>query len=233
MRLSLEEIAIRRGGFSLRASGTFEEGVHLVSGRVGSGKSTLALAIAGCLAPDSGRIRRVEIGSMLLCLQFPEHQVTGRTVEEEITSWGAAPARVLASMNPEFAEFAGDRNPLRISRGELKQLLLLAALDRDPDLLLFDEPLSSLDCAARSRFFSLLEERRRGITVLFTHSTGPLPRVDWLWETGGGILRFLGSPPDAIGAWSCPPGYIRVLLERGIVPENISLRDAREASCRI
>ena len=72
MRVDLEDLLFSRGQFSLRGSGTFGEGVHLVSGPVGSGKSTLALLLAELNRPESGAVRRHGISSALLLLQFPE-----------------------------------------------------------------------------------------------------------------------------------------------------------------
>jgi len=47
VRIALEDVTFSRGDFTLACSGVFEEGVHLVTGRVGSGKTTLALLLAG------------------------------------------------------------------------------------------------------------------------------------------------------------------------------------------
>ena len=58
VRIELLDLAISRGSFSLRGSGTLDEGEHLDSGPVGSGKSMLALRIAGLLRPWSGDVRR-------------------------------------------------------------------------------------------------------------------------------------------------------------------------------
>ena len=64
MRVSLDRICITRGNFSLAADGTFDKGVHLVSGAVGSGKSTLALCLAGMLPPERGTIQRSGLNIM-------------------------------------------------------------------------------------------------------------------------------------------------------------------------
>ena len=71
MKVVLDGLVLRRGGFRLSASGTFGEGAHLVTGHVGSGKSTLALALARALAPEAGRIVQEGIGSMALALPSP------------------------------------------------------------------------------------------------------------------------------------------------------------------
>ncbi len=230
MRVDLEEILLTRGLFTLRGSGSFDEGVHLVSGAVGSGKSTLALLLAELLRPESGSIRRQGITSALLLLQFPEYHLTCPTVAEEVASWGLEPDDLLAQAD---LSGRGDDDPLHLSRGELKRLILACTVMRNPDLLMLDEPFGSLDCAAKQKACRMIEERGRGITIIFSHERAVLPRVDTLWEMESGTLTGLGGVPDAIPRWRHAPPYIVYALDRGARPENIRLRDAREAICRI
>lgn len=229
MRVDLEDLLFSRGRFSLRGSGTFGEGVHLVSGPVGSGKSTLALMLAELNRPESGAVRRHGISSALLLLQFPEYHITCSTVAEEAGSWGLDPDELLVR-----ADLAGrgDDDPFHLSRGELKRLILACMIMRNPDLLMLDEPFSSLDCAAKRRACSMIEERSEGITIIFSHERAVLPRVDALWEMEGGTLKALGRVPHAIPRWRHAPPYLTYALEQGARPENIRLQDAREALCR-
>ena len=230
MRVDIEDVHFSRGPFTLRGSGTFGEGVHLVSGAVGSGKSTLALLLAGLLSPGSGSIQRQGVESALLLLQFPEYHVTCPTVAEEAGSWGLAPASVL-----EQADLCGrgDDDPFHLSRGELKRLILACTFMRNPDLLMLDEPFSSLDCTAKQKACRMIEEREGGITIVFSHERAILPQVDAIWEMENGTLTALGSVPDAIPRWRHAPPYLVYALNRGARPENITLEDAREAICRI
>lgn len=230
MRVELEEVLFSRGAFCLRASGAFDEGVHLVSGQVGSGKSTLAVLLAGLMPPASGVVRWQGVNSVLLLLQFPEHQITSPTVAKEAASWGLVPEEALALAD---LEERADDDPFNLSRGELKRLTLACAFIRDPDLLLLDEPFGSLDCERKGWVCGMIEERGSGVTIIFSHEHAVLPRVDTIWEMDGGALRGCGSVPGAIPSWRHAPAYLTYALERGARPENIRLADAREALCRI
>ncbi|MCM2466131.1 ATP-binding cassette domain-containing protein [Methanoculleus oceani] len=230
MRVDLEDLRFSRGSFTLRGSGTFEEGVHLVSGPVGSGKSTLALLLAELLRPASGAVRRHNVASALLLLQFPEHQITCPTVAEEVRSWGLSPEDVLA--RADLPARAGD-DPFHLSRGELRRLTLACAVMQNPDLLMLDEPFSSLDCTAKREACRMIEEREEGITIIFSHERAVLPRVNAVWEMEDGVLTARGSVPDAIPSWRHAPPYLAYALREGARPENIRLSDAREALCRI
>jgi energy-coupling factor transport system ATP-binding protein len=230
MRVILDDVVLRQGSFRLMASGTFPEGVHLVTGPVASGKSTLALALAGALLPEAGRIVKEGIGSTTLALPVPGYHVTGRTLEGEAASWGVPAATVLEAAG---LSGRGGEDPLSCSQGELKRLVLSCILARGWDLLVLDEPYSSLDCAWKEAFSRRVAERRRGITIILTHEDEILPRVDEIWEIREGRLVPLGKVPEAIRRWSRPPRYIRAALGEGILPGNITRNDARDALCRI
>lgn len=229
MDVRLDGVAFSRGAFTLSCSGVFGEGVHLVSGRVGSGKTTLALILAGLLKPSTGVIARDGIDSLTLSFQNPEYHVTEATVEAEVRSYGADPETVAARCG--LADRLGD-DPFSLSRGELKRLHLVCVLAGRHDLLVLDEPFSSLDCVQKGRLCRALRERKGGVTVIFTHERQVLPRVDFLWEVEEGHAVCLGRVPDAIPAWRHAPPYLRHALDAGVVPANIRFQDTVEALCR-
>lgn len=229
MDVRLEGVLFRRGAFTLSCSGVFGEGVHLVSGRVGSGKTTLALLLAGLVRPSAGTVTREGVESLTLSFQNPEYHVTEATVEAEVRSYGADPEAVAALCG--LTDRLED-DPFTLSRGELKRLHLACVLGGRHDLLILDEPFSSLDCVQKRRVCTLVNERKRGVTVIFTHERQVLPRADFLWEVEGGRVISLGRVPAAIPAWRHAPPYLRHALDAGVVPENIRFRDAKEALCR-
>jgi energy-coupling factor transport system ATP-binding protein len=229
MKISLAGVQAIRGDWSLSAAGVFGEGVHLVSGDIGSGKSTLALLLAGLFRPTSGTVEREGITSAMIAFQFPEFPVTGPDLVSECKTWGVDPAAVLAA-----AGLAGRKNanPLDLSRGELKRLVLACVLARDYDLLVLDEPFSSLDCTKKERLCAVLSERRGGITIIFTHEQAHFPRVDRIWEIQSGELHDRGRLPSALVHWDHAPAVIKNLIARGKIPANISQADLLEAACR-
>lgn len=222
MKITLDALRIARGDWQIAAEGTFTEGIHLISGDVGSGKTTLALALAGLGPATEGRIIPDSPGSRMISFQFPEYHVTGTTVAEECASWGLDPGRVLSGIN--MASKSGC-DPLRLSRGELKRLHLACVLARDYDLLILDEPFSSLDVCEKQRICRSLSGRRHGITIIFTHEQAIFPRVDNIWEIRKSRLHSCGTPPDALADWEHAPAFIRALISRGRTPKNISPDD--------
>ena len=230
MRIDLDSVQVVQDSWSVSATGTFTAGIHLISGDTGSGKTTLARIIAGLLAPSSGTVRREGISHPMISFQFPEHHVTGSTIWEECSSWGLDPTIVLEQTS--LNEKAG-LSPLRLSRGELKRLHLACVLSQEYDLLVLDEPFSSLDCKEKERVCTALSGRAQGITIIFMHEQAQFPRVDMLWEIVDGSLRCRGSLPDALRTWEHAPEIIRALIRQGKEPANLTSQDIREAACRI
>ena len=230
MQLVLEEVILSRKNWSLRAHGTFSEGIHLITGRVGSGKSSLALALAGLLEPSSGSIVLEGIHSHTLSMQFPEYHTTGHLVREEIRSWGLEPERICMEAGLQGRE---RERSFALSRGELKRLHMSCILAGTRDLLILDEPFSTLDPEWKHRMCRKISSHHPPLTLIFTHEQAVLPRVDYLWEIREGSLHALGKVPEAILSWKGAPRYIEEAVRRGALPDNITIEDTEEALCRM
>lgn len=230
MQLTAEHLTLTHEGWTLTADGVFRPGVHLVTGPVGSGKTTLASALAGIFEPASGRIIREGLNRITLSMQFPEYQVTGFLVGDEIRSWDIPVEETLRKTDLTGRQHA---KTLTLSRGELKRLHLTCLLEGDWDAVILDEPFAGLDCGEKSRICAAIEEKKHPLTIIFTHEQAVLPAADVIWEIEGNALVCRGKVPEAIAAWKGAPRYLARALEEGANPENIRLRDAQEALCRM
>ncbi len=228
MRADLDFI-VEREEFSLRCEASYAEGIHLVSGIIGSGKSTMALVMASLLKCE-GSYSAKGVQRTILSMQFPEYHITSSSVDDEVRSWGLDPADVLPHAGMEGR---GELDPFKLSRGQLKRLNLACVFALDPDILLLDEPFSSLDCMVKTRICKAIESRRNKITMVFSHERSVLPRVDSISHIAEGRLVCHGATPDAVSEWSSPPPYLRKALENGARPRNITLQDSMEALCTI
>jgi energy-coupling factor transport system ATP-binding protein len=229
LKIVLTDVQAARNNWSLTAQGTLYEGTHLINGAVGSGKSTLALMLAGLFSPVSGHIERKEVSSLMVSFQYPEYHTTGNTLEEECSSWGLDPFSLLTSANLTGKK---TENPMKLSRGELKMLHLACVLAGSYDLLILDEPFSSLDCYGKEQICKRLSERSTGITVIFTHEQTIFPRIDRIWEIRHGELCDRGGLPEALGYWYYAPKVVKNLISAGKTPKNITPKDLLEAACR-
>ena len=158
----------------------------------GSGKSTLLRCILGLLRPDSGSIT-IDDHDVWNLPSETKARVGFVDQNPRLYPWmrGKYLLEYIGSFYPKWndlllAELAERWDvPLNkaygtLSPGQQQKVAILSALGNEPELLVLDEPVSSLDPMARREFLkSLLEIAADGDrTVLFsTHITSDLERV--------------------------------------------------------
>ncbi|MBX3192996.1 MAG: ABC-F family ATP-binding cassette domain-containing protein [Labilithrix sp.] len=141
-------------------------------GANGSGKTTLLRVLAGALAPSEGHLRREpRDASVVLCAQEVE------AIADDVVALAAGEDGLAAQLRGRLAldRDAIDRWPT-LSPGERKRWQIGAALAREPDVLLLDEPQNHLDAAARRLLASTLR-RFRGVGVIVSHDRALLEEL--------------------------------------------------------
>jgi ABC-type Fe3+/spermidine/putrescine transport system ATPase subunit len=187
-------------------------------GPSGSGKSTLLRLIAGLEQPDAGSVRRAGQDLTRLAPQqrsfgmvfqdyalFPHLDVAGNVsfalVEQR---W---PRERQAARVAELLELVGlagleKRRVQQLSGGQQQRVALARALAAEPDLLLFDEPLSNLDASLREvlkREIAGLLRRLELTGVYVTHDQGEAFLIaDVVGVLRGGRLVQLAPPAELL-----------------------------------
>lgn len=189
-----------RPGFSLSAAFTLHAGgITVLRGDSGSGKTTLADLLSGAIAPQKGRI--ISDGDIWfdaasginrppqergIGFVFQTHRLfPNLTVEENIRFPVLFGNRRPLLAFDELINLLGiekllPRHPATLSGGESQRAALARALMGAEKLLIFDEPLASLDPKRRETFMDYIEatEKRIGIPVLYTtHSEHETERL--------------------------------------------------------
>jgi zinc transport system ATP-binding protein len=171
--ISLDDIELRRGGKDILrgVSWRIARGEHwALIGPNGSGKTTLLRVILGLVKPDRGRVwlrPALRIGYMPQRLTVED--TLPLTVARFMTLGVRMPRRQIAAA---LAETGADQvldSPLNaISGGELQRVMLARALLREPELLVLDEPVQSVDVTGQFELYDLLGEirRRHGCAIL-------------------------------------------------------------------
>ncbi|MER7114401.1 metal ABC transporter ATP-binding protein [Saccharomonospora azurea] len=121
----------------------------------------------------------------------------------------------------------------KLSGGEQQRLRVAQALIGEPDVLLCDEPLASLDLAHQRIVAELIDERRReaNTAVLFvTHEINPiLPYVDRVLYLVDGQFR-VGTPDEVMTSSTLSELY-RSRIEVVRVGGQIHVAGAQSALC--
>ena len=161
-------------------------------GKNGSGKSTLLKCLLGLLKPSSGTARILGEDGWNLSAEA-KTQLGYVAQEVSLYAWMRVrqiieyTAAFYPTWNQELAidlarrwELPTEDRVGPMSQGQQQKLALILALGHEPDLLILDEPVASLDPSARREFLSTILEitRDENRTVLFsTHITTDLERV--------------------------------------------------------
>lgn len=192
-----------------------------IIGPTGSGKSTLIQHMNGLLKPTQGQVLvdgadlsgrganlrqvRQKVG---LVFQYPEHQLFGETIHEDI-AFGprnmklpadeverrVARAMERVGLDPSFR----DRSPFGLSGGQARRVALAGVLAMEPRVLILDEPTAGLDPRGRDEILSLVGGfPRLGMSVvLVSHSMDDVALMaDKVLVMHRGKAHMLGTPSE-------------------------------------
>jgi len=194
------DIRLHRGHFQRHVRITDNARVLALTGPSGAGKTSVLNAIAGLLRPVAGRIaidgrtlfdgdagidvptHRRRIGYVFQDARlFPHRDVRANLLYGRHGARGDGAAFALDAV----IDLLGighllARRPANLSGGEAQRVAIGRALLSQPAILLFDEPLSSLDQARREELIPYLQRVRDGIAlpmVYVSHSPDEVRRI--------------------------------------------------------
>ena len=180
----------------------------------GAGKTTLLETALGFAVPDAGTAELFGQLSSAVEDESLKHRIGFVPQQDELLEYlkGGEFLALMGEFYPHWngeliARLARDWNvPLdtrahQLSVGQRQKLSILAALGHEPELIILDEPVASLDPLARRRFLQelidMISDGSR--TVLFsTHIVSDLERIaDRVWIIKDGRL-LVDEPLDSL-----------------------------------
>lgn len=225
-RLKADDITFRYGSglnvledFNIEIRKGFFTGIV---GESGSGKSTLINLLQGIYQPNRGKIfigdfdlkyvSKDSLQSLVSCV--PQHiDMFSGTITENIALSVQKPdmgkiirlckmvgADDMLKKLPEGLYTVVGKNGTRFSGGEEQKIALARALYNDPEILLLDEPGSSLDFQSEIKLIKLLHDlKNQGKTiVLVTHRLSSIEKCDIVFLIKGGRIAEQGKHQDLI-----------------------------------
>ncbi|MHC5795847.1 dipeptide ABC transporter ATP-binding protein [Lacisediminihabitans sp. FW035] len=179
-------VAVDDVSFSLRRGRTLG-----VVGESGSGKTTLARLVLALERPDSGEVtmlgepwsglpetarrsRRPRIGAIYqdALSSFDPRWTVERILSDALGRAAGVPALLQSvGLSPELA----GRRPRHLSGGQQQRVAIARAIAPRPDILVCDEPVSSLDVSVQAQVLDLLDDLQRSLGLsylLITHDLG-------------------------------------------------------------
>jgi multiple sugar transport system ATP-binding protein len=194
-----------------------EEGEFcVIVGASGCGKSTLLRAIAGLDDLDSGTItigdRRVELlqpAHRGIAMVFQSYALYPHLSVYENMAFALrlakAPKDEVDAAVRRAADILGlndflERKPAALSGGQRQRVAIGRAIVRQPDVFLFDEPLSNLDASLRNRMrfeFAALHKTLGTTTVYVTHDqVEAMTLADRIVVMRDGRIEQVGTPTE-------------------------------------
>ena len=201
MSLSIQARVEREGGFELDVNVTFpDRQVSALFGASGSGKSTILRLLAGLDHIPGIRVsfgdtvwqdtktfvppNRRHIGYVFQHLNlFPHLSVSGNLDYAEArrqSGGGLSRQDLLDILNLSNLL---EKLPGQLSGGEQQRVAIARALLSNPDLIVMDEPLGSLDQAAKNRILPYLQRLHRSLEIPIIYVSHVVDEILYLADT--------------------------------------------------
>ena len=179
-----------------------------ILGESGSGKSTLGRVICGLLKPDTGEVKIQDLSvyasrngrknlQKRLSVVFQDYTTSANPrfrVKEIIAEGLAARERnqkirldrleetnrllELVGLDPSYA----NRYPHELSGGQLQRVCIARAVACQPEIILFDEAISSLDAHTQIQIMDLLHDLKEKLGLTYIFITHDLTSVTYLCD---------------------------------------------------
>lgn len=190
-----------------------------IVGPSGGGKSTLVQLLLGLREPTTGRVlaegratrnfSRAEWARLVTFVPQQAHLVAGtvseniRFLRDDVSEANIEQAARLAQLHGDIANFPSGYDEQvgeggsRLSGGQQQRLIIARALVEHPDVLILDEPTSSLDVKSEVFIRQTLSDLSEHMTVIvIAHRISTLDICDKIMVLQDGEMRGFAPPTE-------------------------------------
>jgi len=188
----------------------------VIVGPSGCGKSTLLRTIAGLEDASSGSIsiggiemNDIDPADRGCAMVFQNYALYPHMTVRQNMAYPLRIAKIPEAERNRRVEDAArilnlgeylDRRPAQLSGGQRQRVAMGRAIVREPDVFLFDEPLSNLDALLRVQMrieIKRLHKRLKATSIFVTHDqVEAMTLADTLIVMNGGHVEQVGAPAD-------------------------------------
>ncbi len=189
----------------------------------GIGKTTFARMLAADIKPDQGKIKKKV--SIAYKPQYLSSNFDGTVMEFLMTNaptYGT-PLFKTEIVKPFTLDEIMEKNVKDLSGGELQRLAIAAALSKDADIYLFDEPTAFLDVEQRlraARAIRKIIESRHVASIIIDHD---IVFIDYISDRA---MVFYGEP--GVEGYATSPMDLRSAMNRFLSDVGITFRRDKE-----
>ena len=215
-------------------------------GPSGCGKTTLLRMIAGFNSIEGGefyfndtRINDLDPAKRNIGMVFQNYAIFPHMTVRKNVEFGLQnrklPREKVKEQTEKFMKLMhvdeyADRLPERLSGGQQQRVALARALCIEPDVLLFDEPLSNLDAKLRVEMRTVIKNIQHSVgitTVYVTHDQEEAMAVsDRIAVMNAGVIQHVGTPKNI---YQRPANlFVSTFIGRSIVMKaRLDVQDGR------
>ena len=218
-------------------------------GPSGCGKSTLLRMVAGLESVTGGdielagrRVNDLEPAERNIAMVFQNYALYPHMTVRKNLAYGLKNRGTPASEIDEKVKAAGDllqiaefldRKPSQLSGGQRQRVAMGRAIVRDPDIFLFDEPLSNLDAKLRNQMrleIKNLQRRLDTAAIYVTHDqVEAMTLADRIVVLNHGQIEQIGTPSEVYSQ----PDSVFVASFIGAPPMNLIAAQVTDAGVSI
>ncbi|HZJ69238.1 MAG TPA: ATP-binding cassette domain-containing protein [Candidatus Eisenbacteria bacterium] len=152
----------------------YENEIFAILGANGSGKSTLLYLLSKAFQPLKGKIKINKSSKIAMLGQNPEATFSADSVDQVLREYqkqfSYGREEIIEITNRLSISSLLNRHPFDLSAGEKQRVALAKILLIEPDILLLDEPVKSLDMLNKKEIRSIFLELKDKMSIIFvTH----------------------------------------------------------------